>query len=911
MKYTILTAIKKFIATIMAVFMAISGKFGGGKDAPLRPDANTVTPYSVEDSDYQLNIDAANEVHDISDLLFGAFFEDINFAADGGIYAEMVANRSFEFPEKAENDQLYRWSTVGTAKAEVKINDTKNCLNENNTNYLVLTNTDGSAAGIENKGFLEGMAVENGKSYKFSAYIKALDNYSGAVKVSICQDGKAIANGVINNISADWVKYTLTLKASASAAQNVTLRLTTEKGTVAMDMISLFPEDTYKGRENGMRKDICEYLAAMEPKFLRFPGGCVIEGENKETQYSWKDSVATGSNGTPLEFDGRYGDIAARKQGENIWTDHGATNDPYPCFMTYGLGFYEYFLLAEDIGAVGVPVFDCGLYCQMRGKGPIDMNSAEFKQYIQDMFDLIEFCRGDENTIWGALRIAMGHSEPFKLKYVAVGNENEGKDYFERYQAFLDAFNKAKAENPEFYDGIELIYSAGASDATHGEMYIKSYEYAKNQLGAETDVTRFAGATDQHYYNTPEWFKRNADYYDENNYIRTISGMTDTPYGGAIPVFVGEYAAWSNNLKAAIAEAAYMTGLERNGDIVRMAAYAPLFSSKTAWHWSPNLIWFDNHSVTGSINYYVQKLFSVNQGSKLLKSELKGAAIPQADLKGRVGVGVWYTIAQYDNIVVTDNLTGKVIEKENFSTPDLWWNWQKTSDDGKWKIKKGALLHDSDWMSNTNIGDPIFFGTDDEMSNYTYTVEATKVSGSEGFTIPFAVKDKDNFIFWNIGGWQNTISCLQQVENGAKTGKIPGTIKEFTAEDGKTYKLKVVVSGTTVKCYIDDVLYVDYDFAKPAEAEAYQVVSTDESGDIIIKLVNVTAEKKTFAVKTENAKVSAAKAYQVAGENLEANNLYLSEDEQINIKEYELKNISESFNYTVPANSVTVIRLAK
>lgn len=214
-------------------------------------------------------------------------------------------------------------------------------------------------------------------------------------------------------------------------------------------------------------------------------------------------------------------------------------------------------------------------------------------------------------------------------------------------------------------------------------------------------------------------------------------------------------------------------------------------------------------------------------------------------------------------------------------------------------------------MSNTNIGDPIFFGTDDEMSNYTYTVEATKVSGSEGFTIPFAVKDKDNFIFWNIGGWQNTISCLQQVENGAKTGKIPGTIKEFTAEEGKTYKLKVVVSGTAVKCYIDDVLYVDYDFAKPAEAEAYQVVSTDESGDIIIKLVNVTAEKKTFAVKTENAKASAAKAYQVAGENLEANNLNLSEDEQINIKEYELKNISESFNYTVPANSVTVIRLAK
>lgn len=574
--------------------------------------------------------------------------------------------------------------------------------------------------------------------------------------------------------------------------------------------------------------------------------------------------------------------------------------------MSYGLGFYEYFLLAEDLGALGVPVINCGLYCQMRGMGPVGMYTPEFEAYLQDMLDLVEFCRGSADTEWGKVRVSLGHEEPFELKYICIGNENEGEVYFERYQAFLETFNAAKAENPELYEGIELIYSAGAFDATHGENYLPSYEYAKEQIGGGS-ASDFAGATDQHYYNEPEWFLKNTDYYDADNYSRDVDGMTDSIYGGALQVFLGEYAARSNTLRAALAEAAYMTGLERNGDIVRMAAYAPLFGNLTATHWSPDLIWFNNHQVTGSISYYVQKLFSTNAGTSLLDSELNGAAIPQEKLSGRVGIGAWYTTAAFDNVLVVDNATGKTLGKDDFSVNSLFWNWNKAND-GEITVKGGQLINDATAMPYSLTGSVAYTG-DDRWTDYTFTVDATKINGNEGFIIPFAVKDHDNCWFWNIGGWDNTVSCLQQIENGIKSNKILGTVRPFTAEENRTYQLKVVVSGTAVKCYIDGELYVDFDTASKAEAEAYHVVSTDDSGDIIVKIVNVTGEARTVSVNVENAQVkSSAKVMQVAGDSL-ANDNILGQPEDCKIEEMTVDGFSEKFNYTVPAYSVTVVRL--
>lgn len=905
MKYTLITFIRKAFAAVLSAFTALLGLVFPSPEPPAKPDANSVAAYDASAADYSLDIDASNELYDISDLLFGIFFEDINFAADGGLYAEKVVNRSFEFTALAKDDELYGWSNVNGAELNVSKN-AQDKLNENNPNYLVMKNSGAVFAGVQNGGFLDGIAVEAGEKYNVSFYAKGLDGYTGKAYVKILCGDTVLGQGEITSLSAEWQKYELSVESAQTAYNGVTLAVLIDNGSAAFDMISMFPENTFKNRKNGMRKDLGEMLEALEPKFLRFPGGCIIEGYDDETAYNWKDSIGVGRDGEPLEFGGTYGDVAARKQGTNLWTNVAATDDPYPSFMTYGLGFFEYFQLAEDLGAVGVPVINCGLYCQMRGKGPVDMYTPEFEQYLQDMLDLVEFCRGDETTKWGKVRASLGHKEPFELPYICIGNENEGEVYFERYQAFLETFNAAKAENPELYEGIELIYSSGAFDATHGANYLPSYEYAKEQIG-NGNASDFAGATDQHYYNEPEWFLKNADYYDPENYSRDVDGMTDSIYGGGLSVFLGEYAARSNTLRAALAEAAYMTGLERNGDIVRMAAYAPLFGNLTATHWSPDLIWFNNHQVTGSISYYVQKIFSTNTGTTLLESSLDGAAVEQKNLSGRVGVGAWYTVAEFDNVLITDNQTGETVYADGFSPNTLAWNWNKAND-GEITVKSGALLNDATEMPYSLTGSVAYTGFD-EWTNYTYTVDATKISGNEGFIIPFAVKDHDNCWFWNIGGWDNTVSCLQQIKNGIKSNQIIGTVRPFTAVEGKTYQLKVEVSGTQVKCYIDGELYVDFDTASKAEAQAYHVVSTDETGDVIVKIVNVTDSSKTLAVNVENANIaSSAKVSQIAGDSL-ANDNILGQPEDCKIEDFSVSGVGNKFNYTVPAYSVTVIRL--
>jgi len=538
------------------------------------------------------------------------------------------------------------------------------------------------------------------------------------------------------------------------------------------------------------------------------------------------------------------------------------------------------------------------------------MEDPAFAQYVQDMLDLVEFARGDADSVWGKVRVSLGHPAPFDLPFIAIGNENEGSDYYERYTAFRQAFDDAKAKDPALFGGTELIYSAGASDATHGANYIKSYEYAKQWLDQHPGkmALDFAGATDQHYYNDPSWFLQNTDYYDRGVYGRDDDAITATRYGGAIPVFLGEYAARSNRLRAALAEAAYMTGLERNGDIVRMAAYAPLFGNLTATHWAPDLIWFNNHQVTGSINYYVQKLFMNNQGSKLLQSTLSGASVPQKDIVGKVGVGTWYTSAAFDNVKVTDNKTGRVLAKDNFTLPGYFVNWT-TPTDGKFRTRGGKLVQLNTGMDYSETGSVAYFG-DETWSNYTYEVDAQKRAGEEGFMISFGVQDVKNNIIWNIGGWGNTVSCLQIIEDGGKTGQIPGTVRPFTAEEGKTYHLKMVLDGRNVKCYIDDELYVDFSTGSDCEAQAYQVVSTDDSGDLIVKLVNVTGSDRTVAVKIDTQKTLAGTAAvsQLKGNGPDDDNI-LGQPEACRIEDFSVAGISSSFNYTVPKYSVTVFRI--
>ena len=402
------SALLAFVMSILSLFPCFD------KDEPSQGEivvdntgANVVGVYNEENAKYSLNIDAGDEIHDISDLLFGAFFEDINFAADGGLYAEMVVNRSFEFTEYAEKDNLYRWDAVNGANISVG-NDNAHSLNENNPHYLVLKGNALGQSGVENRGFLDGMSIVAGEKYNVSFYAKG--EYSGKIYVNLAVNGQVVGATSVEAITDEWTKYTAEITANTTAHQGVTLQVLVDDGEVYLDMISLFPEDTYKNRENGLRADMCKLLEEMQPKFLRFPGGCITEGYDEKSAYNWKDSIGTGSNGLPLLFNGKYGDVATRKQGVNLWTNIDMTEDPLPCYMSYGLGFFEYFQLAEDIGAIGVPVLNCGLFCQARGRGPVDINSDEFKQYVQDMHDLVEFCRGDETTTWGKVRIDLGRT---------------------------------------------------------------------------------------------------------------------------------------------------------------------------------------------------------------------------------------------------------------------------------------------------------------------------------------------------------------------------------------------------------------------------------------------------------------------------------------------------------------------
>ncbi len=862
-----------------------------------------------------LTIRADEEVHEISDLLYGIFFEDINFAADGGLYAEMVQNRSFEFNKLASNDELHAWNVDNTVTATVITDDPEGALNSNNPNYLLLENESGEEGGIANVGFLEGMSITAGANYLVSFYARSTTGYEGAVKAGLYIGETCVSEESFGGVTGEWQKFEGTLTPTEGADQKVTLKLSMGDGSICADMISLFPEDTYKGRENGMRKDLAELLEDLHPAFVRFPGGCVTEGVTLKNAYHWKDSIGVDEEGNPLLFNGTYGDVAARKMGQNIWTDEGASNDRYPSFMSYGLGFYEYFLLAEDIGAVGVPVLNAGLACQGQGTGDGPGIATEgFRKYVQDALDLIEFCKGGADTTWGAVRIAMGHEEPFELVYVCIGNENTGDKYYERYDAFVEALEEAKAERPEIYDGVSFIFSTGFDDGDSGhDGYIAAYAHAEKYLAKNPglSLTDYAGAIDQHYYNAPGWFLNHVNYYDPENYGREEENLSSYLYGGGIPVFVGEYAGQSNTWKAGLAEAAYMTGLERNGDIVRMAAYAPLFGNTVATHWAPDLIWFNNHQVTPSVNYYVQKLFANHAGTALLGHDLTGATSEEEGLHGMVGVGTWNTSAKFSNVKVVSNETGEVLGEDNFESAESINNWMRISD-GNWGVSDGEFVQLST-NTNTNMynntGTAAYFG-DTSWSDYTYTLDAVKTAGSEGFLIPIAVRGLDDNIFWNIGGWNNTVSCLQIVESGAKSGQVSGTVKDCKIRSNKTYHLKVVVTKDRIQCYIDDKLYVDYAVVAGTDADYYSVVSTDETGDIIIKLVNVTGESAVLPVKiqTESTLASEADLYVAAGKSLAADNI-LGKEEVVKIEESQLSGVGSQFDYEMPAYSVSVIRV--
>jgi alpha-N-arabinofuranosidase len=518
--------------------------------------------------------------------MFGLFFEDINFAADGGLYAELIKNRSFEFDKP-----LMGWEQPNTKRSSLNKESGSAVpikTEANNTVFCRVEINNAKGYALINEGF-RGMGVK--KDAKYDLSLKAANHNSAIQKIIIQlidKDQKVIGETSIVPKSEQWTNYTSQITATQTEAK-AKLKITFEgTGTIDLDMISLFPEDTWKNRKNGLRKDLVQLLYDMKPGFLRFPGGCIVEGRTLSDRYQWKKSV------------GNVDDRETKMNRWNVEFNHKQTPD---YFQSFGLGFFEYFQLSEDIGAEPLPILSCGMACQYNTGELAPIN--ELDPYVQDALDLIEFANGAVTTTWGKIRSDMGHPQPFNLKYIGVGNEQWGPDYIDRYKVFEKAI-KAK------YPNIIIVSGSGPSPA--GEHFDFAMQELK-KLNAEL--------VDEHYYESPKWFRENAGRYDK--------------YDRKGPkIFAGEYAAQSvsganpnnrNNWECAFSEAAFMTGLERNAEVVHLTSYAPLMAHEDAWQWTPDMIWFNNLESYGSANYYVQQLFSTNKGTDLLSITKDGKAL--------------------------------------------------------------------------------------------------------------------------------------------------------------------------------------------------------------------------------------------------------------------------------------------
>lgn len=518
---------------------------------------------------HNISVDVKKPGSPIQKTMYGIFFEDINYGADGGLYAEMVKNRSFEFPQN-----LQGWTTFGNV--EVK-NDGPFA---NNPHYVRLSypGHDEKRTGMDNEGFF-GFGLKKDADYRFSVWARAVaGNSTESIRIEFIDPTSAVLSS--QNITVDskeWKKYQVVLK-STTLEPKARLRIfLSSKGSMDLEHVSVFPVDTWKGRENGLRKDLAQALYDLKPGVFRFPGGCIVEGTDLETRYQWKNSV---------------GQVENRKLNENRW-EYTFPNRFFPdYYQSYGMGFYEFFQLSEDIGAEPLPVISCGLSCQFQNKNEeAHVHVNDLDSYVQDALDLIEFANGDVNTKWGKLRADMGHPASFNLKLIAVGNEQWGSLYPERLVPFLKAI---RAKHPN----IKVIGSSGPSPDG------KDFDFGWSEMKRLK-----ADLVDEHYYKDPQWFLSNAKRYD--NYDRK-----------GPKVFAGEYACHpknrKNNFESALSEAAFMTGFERNADVVHMCTYAPLFAHVDGWQWKPDLIWFDNLRSVRSANYYVQQLYGHNVGTNVL-----------------------------------------------------------------------------------------------------------------------------------------------------------------------------------------------------------------------------------------------------------------------------------------------------
>ncbi len=760
-----------------------------------------------------IQIDATKPGSKIPSTLHGIFFEEISHAGEGGIYAELIQNRGFEesripagtklengflvpWPEKPHfmieprktdwklewphTSQWPAWSAVSKNGATVELAlTTEQPLNNATPNSLqVRVNNPGSKGAVDiiNEGFW-GINVINGDSYNLVFYVRTDEQYTAPATVSLqSRDGKVLASQTFKTVQTrSWKKYSCTLKAAATDKKARFVFSFPGSGTVWLDFVSLFPVKTFKGRANGLRPDLAKLIAGLKPSFIRWPGGCYVEGITIESAPDWKTTIG------PVE-------------------QRPGTFSPWGYWSSDGFGYHEYLQFCEDVNADALYVFNAGVSCEYRSGTYVP--EAAIQPYIQNALDAIEYAIGPVTSVYGKMRADNGHPKPFPLKYVEIGNEQHGPKYASRYNLFYEAIRKA-------YPSIRIMASMGIGDVN--QRTLKDMK--------QVDIV------DEHAYKDAYWSMRNTDHFDK--YKR-----------GDWEMYVGEYATnggvGAGNMRAALADAVYILGMERNADLVKWSSYAPLLVNTNDVDWPVNLINFDAAQSFGRISYYAIQLFSDNRADVNLTTaiDIPRESSTQPLFSGGIGLGTWDTQAEFRDIEVSRN--GTVAYKSDFINNAA--EWAKIR--GEWSVKEGAL-------AQTAEGPQRLAMLSEKFDTCTIRLKARRMGGLNAFMIPFAVKDSNTYLRAHIGSWLNACSVFESVTDGYEVAGLTDQKRlAKPIETGRWYDIRLVIGVDKVDCYLDGELLMTY----TPPPKIFALAGKEErTGEIILKLVNAGPD----AVKTK------------------------------------------------------------
>ena len=796
-----------------------------------------------------IDVDASQRGPRISPTHYGIFFEDINHAADGGLYAELIRNRSFEDgPHYGAPADMQGWTTTAAAPSQLTarlIQPAKKTplLNSVQQNALELnvSATPQSPACLVNEGYW-GINAVQGRAYRLSFWAKA-PKYKGTMKATLrSKDGEQVyAESVVGAFAADnkqkgWQKYTATLQSNGNDPQAQFALVLDGVGTVQLDMVSLFPP-TFRNRENGLRHDLAQMLYEMHPRFMRFPGGCFVEGQiSPENAFRWERTI---------------GPIEERPGHWNVNWGYRTTD---------GIGFHEYLQMAEDLGAKPLYVVNVGLW--HGGQTPVD----SLQPWIDETLAALEYANGDTTTKYGAMRAKNGHPAPFNIEYLEIGNENNQPDPQQQSDHYYDRFRLFKEQILAKYPKMHLIGNVAAWGTDEPTW----------------DSPEKVEMLDEHYYRNPAWFADNFHKYD--TYDRQ-----------GPKIYVGEYAVTSGfgnlgNMNAALGEAVYMMGMENNSDIVPLNSYAPIFVNENDARWRPDMIRFNSSQVMGTPSYYVQMLMPRNIGSQVVKvrqkNPYKAVAKAITPKQSRVGFGTWGTKASFTHPEGVPK-TGKPL----FVAGD----WQLGNDD---------ILRQKGYGEQCVAVCQTPFGTD----HYTCRFHARKDEGAEGFLIVFNYVDEHNFCWLNLGGWGNTQHAIEQIGHG---GKIQTAMKDGSVETGRWYDVTLTVSGDTVKAWLDKELVFDTVLKRNETLGVFSSATIDEqAGELIVKIVNSQEEGTTAKLNISNFTVKGATLTRLRANSGEDENTLL-QPTNISPTHHELSPEGQTIDVELPAYSLSIVRIKK